>query len=222
MSRPKPPPTAGDLFFLRFYSGLRRPEYDALLRDHDDLVGQIAAIDAESIERANRRRELLEQIKGLNGRLWPVIPKMKGRRPPGPDERPLPPLRFTAQPLRGRRLRSVCHALLGRYGELELSELHSHLHMHGYEIDSPNGVKCLADAMGYEVEKRRLVRTRRGTYRRAGAFHPRPGRFGATPLNPRPTLDTKDLIARYRAVDPVLFESSERWYPELPDFDGVP
>jgi hypothetical protein len=201
---------------------LRRPQYDALKHQVDALVEQIAALDAEAIERANRRRELVEQVKELRDQVWPIVPHMHGRRPPAPDERPLPPLRHDAEPLHGRRLRSVCLALLTRYGELPLAELHSHLHMHGYFVSGGNGVKRLADAMGYEVENHRLVRTRRGTYRRSTAFRPRPGRFGAPPLNPRSTFDTKDLIHRYRAVDPVLFESSERWYPDLPDFSGIP
>ena len=43
---------AGDLWFLRFYSGLRRPHYDQLMSELDTIVGQIAALDAEAIDRA--------------------------------------------------------------------------------------------------------------------------------------------------------------------------
>ena len=206
----------GDLFFLRFYSGLRGPEYD---RAHDNLkatLREIAVIDAESIEGANHRRALIEHAKRLRDQVWPVIPHHHGRRPPGPDERPLPPLVHDPELLSGRRLRSVCLALLARYGELPLAELHSHLHMHGYVVAGPHGVKRLADALGYEVRAARAVRTKRGCYRRAAGERPRRGRFGAPTLNPRVGLDPTRLLQAYRSVDPFLFESTERWYPELP------
>ena len=154
---------AGDVWFLRFYSGLRRPHYDQLMTELNTIIEKIAVLDAEAIDRANERRALVEQAKELRDVVWPIVPHHHGRRPPAPDERPLPPLRHDAEHLTGRRLRSVCLALLGRYGELPLFELHSHLHLHGYAVGGPNPVKKLADAMGYEVEKRRLVRTKRGT-----------------------------------------------------------
>ena len=105
---------AGDLWFLRFYSGLRRPHYDQLMAELETIVGEIAVLDAEAIDRANQRRELIERAKDLRDTVWPIVPHHHGRRPPAPDERPLPPLRREAEHLTGRRLRSVCLALLGR------------------------------------------------------------------------------------------------------------
>ena len=212
---------AGDLFFLRFYSGLRRPEHDRVRAELEATLIEMATLDAEAIARANRRRELLEKAKRLRDQVWPIIPHHHGRRPPGPDERPLPPLVHDPEPLSGRRLRSVCLALLERYGELPLAELHSHLHMHGYVVAGPHGVKRLADALAYEVRRARAVRTKRGCYRRAGGERPRRGRFGRPRLNPRVGLDPTDLLNRYRNVDPFLFERPERWYPELPDLRGT-
>ena len=159
---------ASDLFFLRFYSGLRRPEHDRVRAELEATLIEMATLDAEAIARANRRRELLEKAKRLRDQVWPIIPHHHGRRPPGPDERPLPPLIHDPEPLSGRRLRSACLALLERYGELPLAELHSHLHMHGYVVAGPHGVKRLADALAYEVRRARAVRTKRGCYRRAG------------------------------------------------------
>ncbi len=212
---------AGDLFFLRFYSGLRRPEHDRVRAELDATLIQIATLDAEAIARANRRRELIEKAKRLRDQVWPIIPHHHGRRPPGPDERPLPPLVHDPEPLSGRRLRSACLALLERYGELPLAELHSHLHMHGYVVAGPHGVKRLGDALAYEVRRARAVRTKRGCYRRAGGERPRRGRFGRPRLNPRVGLDPTDLLRRYRNVDPFLFERVEAWYPELPDMSRL-
>ncbi len=206
---------AGDLWYLRFHSGIHPKHHAELAGKLETIIERIATIDREAIARADERRDLVEEAKALRDRVWPIVPRHHGRRPPGPDERPLPPLRHDAEVLGGRRLRSVCLALLGRYGELPLTELHSHLHLHGYTVAGPNCVKRLADAMGYEVDKRRLVRTKRGTYRRAWGFDARPGRFGNPPLNPPARWDVNDLISRYRAVDPLLFESTERWYPEF-------
>ena len=39
---------AGDLFFLRFYSGLRRPEHDRVRADLDATLIEIATLDAEA------------------------------------------------------------------------------------------------------------------------------------------------------------------------------
>ena len=126
---------AGDLWFLRFYSGLRRPHYDQLMTELNTIIEKIAVLDAEAIDRANERRALVEQAKELRDVVWPIVPHHHGRHPPAPDERPLPPLRHDAEHLTRRRLRSVCLALLGRYGELPLFELHSHLHLHDRQAD---------------------------------------------------------------------------------------
>lgn len=85
----------------------------------------------------------------------------------------LPPLSERPTPLWGRRLRSVCLALLRRAGPLILPEIHALLHHHGYRIDSSNPVKTLSDALAYEVEQGRAVRLERGVYGPGSGVHDR-------------------------------------------------
>ena len=104
-----------------------------------------------------------------------------GRRPPKDDQPPLPPLNDETTSLAGRPLRSACLALFRRYGRLRLDQLHALIHLHGYVIASAHPVKTLADAMGYELRKGRLVRPERGTYELKPGFRPRRGRHGSGP-----------------------------------------
>ena len=84
-------------------------------------------------------------------------------------------------PVRGAALRSLCCALLHRHGELALVELHTLIHVYGYEIFSRTPVKTLADSLGYETLEGRAERVRRGsTGVRTGAPRHR------SPVGPRP------------------------------------
>jgi hypothetical protein len=58
----------------------------------------------------------------------------------------------------------MCLAVLHRHGELALPELHTLLHLYGYEVYGAHPGKALADAMRYEVTEGRATRTRRGHY----------------------------------------------------------
>ena len=64
---------------------------------------------------------------------------------------------------RGAVLRSVCMALLQLHDELALVELHTLLHVYGYEIASRTPVKSLADSMRYEVLEGRASRPGEGS-----------------------------------------------------------
>jgi hypothetical protein len=89
--------------------------------------------------------------------------------------------------VRGAALRSLCSALLRRHGELALVELHTLIHVYGYEILSRTPVKTLADSLGYETLEGRAERVRRGVYRAKG---------------PAPSH-----------IDPRLAGAPESWFP---------
>ena len=86
------------------------------------------------------------------------------RRPPRPDQAPLPPVATDARPLFGRHLRRVCLSLLHQHGELALRDLHLLLILHGFTLTGSAPVKALADALGHEHDHGRVVRVRRGVY----------------------------------------------------------
>lgn len=129
------------------------------------LVQELGRLDAETAEWLQRRRALLNEAVDLHEQLWPAQPAGWVRRPPKPGARWMPPLPEPARRLSGWNLRTVCQALLRRFGALELPEMHALLHRYGYEIEARHPVKALADALGYEVLGGRAERVRRGLYR---------------------------------------------------------
>lgn len=157
----------------------------AALKERDRLLAELDDVDDELAALANRRAGLVARLAELREELWPVALWRRGRRPSICGENSLPPLPADVTWLEGRRLRSVCLALLRRAARrLSLSHLHALLHAHGYGIDSSYPAKTLADALGYEVECGRARRVRRGEYEVAGP-PPRSGRHGAPPLRDR-------------------------------------
>ncbi len=146
---------------------------EQLLTELDDVDAQLAALSARRHRLADRLAELCED-------LWPAALHPRGRRPAETGESELPPLPEQPIWLAGRRLRSVCLALLRNAGRLTLVRLHALLHTYGYGVDNAHAAKALSDALAYEVECGRARRVRRGEYECAGP-PPRPGRHGATP-----------------------------------------
>jgi hypothetical protein len=156
--------------------------------DYDRTVVELAARDRELLEIVERRRATTRRLAELTDRLWPMVFRVAGRRPPPPEQLPLPPISVGAQYLMGRPLRSVCLTLLGRHGACELAELHRLLHLYGFQMASDHPVKCLADAMAYETEKKRAIRIGRGRYTLHPHWRPRRRGHGDAPLGLPPDL----------------------------------
>ena len=127
-------------------------------------VDALDALDRESVDWMRRKRLADDEALAVHELLWPAIPDGWARRPPRPDEAPLPPESADARPLFGRHLRRVCLSLLHQHGELALRDLHLLLILHGYTLTGSAPVKALSDALGYEREQGRAVRVRRGVY----------------------------------------------------------
>ncbi len=178
-----------------------RPDRRANARlERDRLLAQLDEVDNEITELSRRRSALADRLAELREELWPTARYRRGRRPSATGRVELPPLPDRPTWLEGRRLRSVCLALLRRAGELSLPRLHALLHAHGYGVASTHPVKALSDALSYEVECGRARRPRRGHYAVHGPA-PRRGRHGAPELESLRS-DLGDDEADARLLDP--------------------
>jgi hypothetical protein len=145
--------------------------YEATLTDLRELDAQLDALAAE-------RRRLAESLRDQHRRLWTNLSR-RGRKPLPDGTESLPPVRHDARPLWGRRLRSVCLALLRSHAApLLLVDLHALLHRRGFVVNSAHPVKALADALGYEALSGRVRRVARGTYELVPGPRPPRGRHG--------------------------------------------
>jgi hypothetical protein len=164
-----------------------------------DLVQQLEAVETDTEHWLQHRRDLLDQAAVLHDQLWPRLEHCHARRPPHPNQAPLPPAAPNAIEIAGASLRTMCLALLRRFGELTLSELHALIHRHGYLVAAPHPVKTLADAMGYEARRGRAERTARATYRARSTRRPRSS-------------------ARYfdRLPDPLCQRAPDTWWETSP------
>jgi hypothetical protein len=167
-------------------------------------VDALDRLDAEAVEWMRRKRAADAEALAIHERLWPAVESGWARRPPRPDEAPLPPEAEGARPLYSAPLRRTCLALLRRHGQLTLRELHILLLLYGFTIAGDGPVKRLADALGYETREGRAVRVRRATYRPATAG---PGAGG--PASGGPSLGGVER------PDPTLGPAPEDWYPSL-------
>ncbi len=156
----------------------RHPDLVRAELERTRLLDELDTVDTELSALATRRCAIARRLAELREALWPADRYRRGRQPGELGVTDLPPLPDDPVWLYGRRLRSVCLALLRRTGRLGLRDLHALLHAHGYGIDSNHAVKALADAMAYEVDARRAIRVRRGEYECTGPA-PRRGRHGA-------------------------------------------
>lgn len=137
-----------------------------------DLRRQISDVDNELVSLSARRGSLTKDLAAVVARLTAHIRHRRGRMPAPDGSEQLPAVTHDATPLWGRRLRSVCLAILRRAGRLTLPEIHALLHRHGHVIESDTSVKVLADALGYEVERGRARRVSRGVYEVDGPLDP--------------------------------------------------
>lgn len=179
---------------LRYRGQGERTLLDA---EQQRLLTDLRAVDRTMSELASQRHHLARQAEHIHELLWPRMPEWHARRPAGPDTRPLPAVQVNAVVLRGARIRQVAVALLHRFGEQTLTELHAAIHLHGYVLPGRQPVKVLADALAHEARAGRAVRRRRGVYA--------PGRVeGDASTAPPP-------------VDPFEAEHPQRWWPDGPD-----
>ena len=130
----------------RMAAGLSWAERQMLDDRRQRAVDQLDALDAEAIDWMRRKRVADREALDLHEHLWPAVPSGWARRPPRPDEAPLPPEMATARPLYRAPLRRVCLALLRIHGELTLRELHCLLLLYGFTIGGDGPVKRLAEA----------------------------------------------------------------------------
>jgi hypothetical protein len=161
---PGTPYSSKSTFRQKRQSGLHPVVRRRIQVARDEVLAELAGIDADLDQLSARRIELLDQLEQMRDRLWPEAPDRRGRRPPALDVSPMPPVPAGARPAWGRGLRGVCLTILGRHGALRLEDLHGLLHRYGYAVDSRHPVKALADAMAYEVRHGRAVRVERGVY----------------------------------------------------------
>jgi hypothetical protein len=148
----------------RLVADLPRARRNQLMGDRVDALERLDELDVVLQELASERLALLARLDELRDTLWPADPRSRGRRPPAQHERVLAPADENARSLWGRRLRSMCLAVLRRHGSLPLRDLHDLLHRYGYVIAGDDPVKTLADALGYERDSGRARRVARGIY----------------------------------------------------------
>ncbi len=175
----------------RMAIGLRWIDRHVLEGRRQKAVDTLDQLDREAVDWMARKQAADQEALAVHDRLWPEMPAGWARRPPRPDQAPLPPVAAKPRSLFGAPLRRVCLSLLHLHGELPLRDLHILLILYGFTITGAHPVKALADALGYELLQGRVSRPRRGTYRVVN-----PGR-----VQPRP--------------DPTLGPAPEDWYPAL-------
>lgn len=167
-------------------------------------LDELERIDHELEALSARRRELLDRLDRLRGRLWPNRSGHHQRCRGAVDEPPVPPPPPGAERVAGRDLRTTAVALLHRHGSCPLRELHGLLHRYGYVIDGARPVQQLSDALRYEVEQGRCERVSRGVYR---AVCPSPPAELHT-VEPLPWSDPDRL---HPPADPSVADDPERW-----------
>ena len=75
-------------------------------------VDALDALDRESVDWMRRKRLADHEALAVHELLWPAIPDGWARRPPRPDQAPLPPRGCRCPPALRRHLRRVCLSLL--------------------------------------------------------------------------------------------------------------
>ena len=106
----------GSVYDIRRASGLRLAERVSLQTRRDDLVHDLARIDAQLLALSQERQQVMAELHDLREALYPPIPWSHGRRPPDLDAAPLPPAPPDAVALVGRPLRAACRQILRRHG----------------------------------------------------------------------------------------------------------
>jgi len=154
------------------YSRLLGARRVAVVERCRELEHQLAGLDQALSDLFDQRNRVAEDLRSQRERLLTTLDR-RGRKPAPAGFAALPPVPADAQFVRGRRLRAVCLALLARFGEQSLVQLHGLLHRHGFAVDHDHSVKALADALGYDTDKGRVRRVCRGVYAAIGTPPPR-------------------------------------------------
>ena len=157
----------------RYAAGLHPGIRKLIDAERQELVDRLDALDHQATEWLHARRAVVGQALEIHETLWPLAHDRRNRRPPKPGGLWLPPLPVQAVQLSGQSLRSTSQELLRRHGTLTLVELHTLLHVYGFELRHPYPVKALADAMAYETREGRCQRVARGVYRSLLSTPPR-------------------------------------------------
>ena len=82
----------------RYAAGLSWVERHVLDKRRQELVDELDALDAEAGRWVRRRRAVLDDALAMHEQLWPTLPGGWARRPPRPDQSPLPPCDNNARP----------------------------------------------------------------------------------------------------------------------------
>lgn len=165
-------------YLFRWNSHLQGRDRVEVQVRRDNALVKLAALDYRLKTIADERISLLHELEELRDELWPPMLDCRVARPPAFDEVPIPPARANAIQVNGKHLRWICLVLLARHGQQELRDIHALLHQYGYRIAHHHPVKALADALGFEADRGRAQRVRRGVYALAEGFRPRRGRHG--------------------------------------------
>lgn len=148
------------------------------LERYENTLASLRRVDAQLAALSAQRHRMYEELRAQHRRLWTVLVR-RGRKPLPGGEEALPPVRHDARQLWGRRLRSMCLAILRVHRTpLRLVDLHAELHRRGFVVASDQPVKALADALGYERLEGRVRRVERGVYELLPAPVPARGRHG--------------------------------------------
>lgn len=148
------------------------------LERYESTLASLRRVDAQLAALSMQRHRMFEELRAQHRRLWTVLVR-RGRKPLLGGEEALPPVRHDARQLWGRRLRSMCLAILRVHrAPLRLVDLHAELHRRGFVVASDQPVKALADALGYERLEGRVRRVERGVYELLPAPVPARGRHG--------------------------------------------
>src|SRR6266542_3102964 len=75
----------------RYLTGLPWIDRHMLDKRRQVIVDALDAMDAEAVEWSRRHRSLIGEALAIHYRLWPTLEGGWARRPPRPDQSPLPP-----------------------------------------------------------------------------------------------------------------------------------
>jgi hypothetical protein len=139
-----------------------------LMRRYAELIAALCEHDLAAIVWAETRVGIIKELAAIENILWPPLDPYRARRAPSPDSLRVPDPAPGAITTSGVHLRRICREILHRHGPQSLVELHRLLHLYGYVIAARAQAKALADALAYEVERKRARRVKRGVYEAIG------------------------------------------------------
>ena len=155
-------------------------------------VDELDALDREACAWMRRKQAADREALEIHERLWPPMPAGWARRPPRPDQAPLPPVAESARPLGGAVLRRVVLSLLQLHGELRVTRC-------PHPAD-PLRLRDRQPDAGEVLGRRAPLRAARGSSRPAAAGRLRAGAAGGLPASgPDPRPRARGLVPGARA-----------------------